>query len=84
MKDVADVAKCVDYLYHPDRINYGAYGDKLGHLHFHIVPKYKDDAEWGGTFLMNPHKYEISDNECEVIAQKMRDAYDKLIVKGGK
>ena len=84
MKDVSDVAKCINYLYHPDRINYGAYGDKLGHLHFHLVPKYKDDYEWGGVFSMNPHKYEIGDDECEVIAQKFRDTYDKLIVNGGK
>lgn len=79
MKDVADIAKCIDYVYHPDRINYGAYGDTLGHLHFHLVPKYKDDFEWGGTFSMNPHKVEIADDECEVIAEKIRDAYKKII-----
>lgn len=79
MKDVADVAKCIDYVYHPDRINYGAYGDTLGHLHFHLVPKYKDDFEWGGNFSMNPHKVEVSDDECEVIAEKIRDAYKKIV-----
>jgi diadenosine tetraphosphate (Ap4A) HIT family hydrolase len=83
MKDVSDVAKCIEHIYHPDRINYGAFGDELGHLHFHLVPKYRGADEWGGTFSMNPHKYEISDDQCEVIAEKLRDAYDKLI-KGGK
>jgi diadenosine tetraphosphate (Ap4A) HIT family hydrolase len=78
MKDVADVAKCIDTLYHPDRINYGAYGDTLGHLHFHLVPKYQGGEEWGGVFSMNPHKIEFNDDSCEVIAEKMREAYDNL------
>ena len=79
MKDVADIAKCIDYVYHPDRINYGAYGDTLGHLPFHLVAKYKDDFEWGGPFSMNPHKVEGADDEWEVIAEKNRDAYKKII-----
>ena len=29
-------------LFHPDKVNYGAYGDTGHHLHFHLVPKYKD------------------------------------------
>ena len=53
MKDVSDVAKAIQSAYNPDRINYGAYGDTLGHLHIHLVPKYKDGFEWGGTFVMN-------------------------------
>ncbi len=56
---IDDVVKCANAIkkcYHPDRINYGAYGDALGHLHFHLVPKYKDGFEWGGTFVMNTGK----------------------------
>ena len=56
MKDVADVAKAIQKAYNPDRINYGAFGDSLGHLHIHLVPKWKDGYEWGGTFLMNTNE----------------------------
>ena len=58
-RNIDDVVKCANAIkkcYHPDRINYGAYGDALGHLHFHLVPKYKDGFEWGGTFVMNTGK----------------------------
>ena len=47
MDDVAKVASALRTLFRPTKINYGAYGDTGCHLHFHLVPKYADDAiEW--------------------------------------
>ncbi|MDE5714847.1 MAG: HIT family protein [Anaeroplasmataceae bacterium] len=75
MKDVADVAKAIQKAYHPDRINYGAYGDTLGHLHFHLCPKYEGEAEWGGTFVMNTGN--LSDDEvCKEVARKIIENYE--------
>ena len=54
--EVAQVARAVHKVFHPDKVNYGAYGDTGCHLHFHIVPKYKGGEEWGGTFQMNRRK----------------------------
>lgn len=71
MNDVAKVAKAMQTAYHPDRINYGAYGDTLGHLHFHLCPKYKDDFEWGGTFVMNTNNLS-SDDVCEEVAKEIK------------
>ena len=31
----------------PDHINVGSYGNMVPHLHWHIVPRYKDDGRWG-------------------------------------
>ncbi len=74
MKDVSDVAKAIQKAYNPDRINYGAYGDTLGHLHFHIVPKYKDSFEWGGTFVMNTGNL-VDEAKCEEVAGKIKKYY---------
>ena len=74
MKDVSDVAKAIQKAYNPDRINYGAYGDTLGHLHFHIVPKYKDEFEWGGTFQMNTGNL-VDEAKCEEVAQLIKKYY---------
>ncbi len=70
MKDVSDVAKAIDKAYHPYRINYGAFGDTLGHLHFHIVPKYEGGELFGGMFIMNhgADKYASEEEINEVIA----------------
>ena len=75
MKDVSDVAKAIQKAFHPDRINYGAYGDTLGHLHFHLCPKYKDGFEWGGTFQMNTGNM-AEDFTVKEVAKKILYAYE--------
>lgn len=61
MADVARVTRGMDKAFHPEKINYGAYSDKLSHLHFHLVPKYVDGPDYGTTFQMNPGKVFLSD-----------------------
>lgn len=63
MADVARAAKAVDKAFSPGKINYGAYGDTMPHVHFHIVPKYEGGEQWGTTFVMNPGKTYLSDAE---------------------
>ena len=65
MEDVNHVAEILHELFHPDKINFGAYGDTMHHLHFHLVPKYKDGYEWGGVFAMNPQETLLSQEEYD-------------------
>ncbi len=74
--DVAAVSRAIHKAFHPDKVNYGAYGDTGGHLHFHLVPKYKDGEEWGGTFEMNSGKTILTDQEYEEIASLIRENLD--------
>jgi diadenosine tetraphosphate (Ap4A) HIT family hydrolase len=69
--DVNHVAEAIHKAFNPDKVNYGAYGDTGHHLHFHLVPKYKDDEfEWGGTFAMDPKRKTLTDSEYnEIIAE---------------
>ena len=76
-KDINTVSNAIHKVFNPDKVNYGAYGDTGHHLHFHLVPKYKDDFEWNGVFLMNPGLKIASDAECEEIAKKLRAAMNK-------
>lgn len=73
-KDINTVSNAIHKVFNPDKVNYGAYGDTGHHLHFHLVPKYKDEFEWNGVFLMNPGLKVASDAECEEIAKKLRAA----------
>lgn len=54
MKDVARAAKAIKAAFNPHKVNYGAYSDKLPHLHVHLVPKYEGGPQWGTTFTMMP------------------------------
>ena len=72
--DVNRAAKAIHKVFHPDKINYGAYGDTGCHLHMHLVPKYKDEFEWGGVFAMNPGKVTLSDEEYEEMIKAIKEA----------
>ena len=73
MDDVAKVASAIRKVFHPTKINYGAYGDTGCHLHFHLVPKYADDEfEWGGTFAMNPKRTYLSEAEYTDLVAKIK------------
>ena len=76
--DVAKVSRAVHAVFHPDKVNYGAYGDTGCHLHFHIVPKYKGGEEGGGTFEMNSGRTILTDEQYEEMAEALREALKEL------
>ena len=57
MADVARVTRAMQKAFNPEKINYGAYSDKLSHLHFHLAPKYVDGPDYGGTFQVQSIYY---------------------------
>ena len=71
--DVARAAKALHAAFHPDKINYGAYGDGGCHLHFHLVPKYRDSFEWGTVFQMNPGQTYLTEEEYALMIQRIKD-----------
>ena len=73
-EDVARVSRAIHKAFRPDKINYGAYGDGGCHMHFHLVPKYKDDFEWGTIFAMNPARVTLSDEEYAETINKIKEA----------
>jgi len=77
MKDVNRVASTIKKLYNAEKINYGAYSDKLKHLHMHLVPKYIDGTDFGGVFAMNPQKKYLSENEYEEMVSQLRKELKK-------
>lgn len=71
--DVAKVASAVSKAFSPQKINYGAYGDKMPHVHFHIVPKYESAPKWGSTFDMMPEtKILLAQNEYDDIIREIK------------
>ncbi len=76
MKDVTKVTRAMNKVFHPEKINYGAYSDKLSHLHFHLAPKYVDGPDYGGTFRMNPGEVYLSEEEYAKMVDDMRKALE--------
>lgn len=72
--DVAHAANAIHKAFHPDKVNYGAYGDGGCHLHFHLVPKYKGGFEWGGVFQMNPGQTYLTEEQYAEMIEKIKAA----------
>ena len=73
-EDVATAANAIHKAFSPDKVNYGAYGDGGCHLHFHLVPKYKGEFEWGTPFAMNPARKFLTEAEYEAMIEKIKAA----------
>lgn len=71
-EDINQIAKALHAAFNPDKINYGAYGDTGRHLHFHLVPKYKDGFEWGGVFAMNPDQKYLTEDQYGQLIEKIK------------
>ena len=73
MDDIAKASSAVKKVFNPDKINYASFGDKGPHLHFHIVPKYKDGTKWGEIFDMMPEdKIYIEEAEYKRYIEKLK------------
>jgi len=72
MADVVQVTRAMQRAFNPEKINYGAYSDKLSHLHFHLAPKYVDGPDYGGTFQMNPGKAYLTEAEYQQLIDAVR------------
>jgi ATP adenylyltransferase len=71
--DLAKAASAVQAAFNPDKINYGAFADTMKHLHFHVVPKYKDGPSWGKTFEMMPeNKVLLNEEEYNEIIENIK------------
>lgn len=74
MADVVRMTRAMQKVFNPEKINYGAYSDKLCHLHFHLAPKYVGGPDYGGVFQMNPGKVYLSDKEYADMIEKLKAA----------
>ena len=70
--EISRVAKAIHAAFAPNKINYGAYGDTGCHLHFHLVPKYEGEFEYGGVFAMNPGQTYLTDEQYAEMIEKIK------------
>ena len=74
LADVCRAAKALHAVFHPKKVNSGAYGDTGCHLHVHLVPKYAGGDEFGSTFTMNPDKIYLTDAEYDEMIARIKAA----------
>jgi diadenosine tetraphosphate (Ap4A) HIT family hydrolase len=43
------VEEAVRHVMHPDKVNIAALGNMVPHIHWHVIPRFKDDAFFPGA-----------------------------------
>lgn len=63
---------------HPDHVNVESLGNVVPHLHWHIIPRYKDDPKWGepvwSTPLDSMRDMRLADGDREALLAALRQA----------
>jgi len=74
MQDLRQSANAIKKAVNPDHMNYATLGNFIPHLHYHIIPRYKNDPRW------RDHPWS---NESEEAATKRltENEYQELVLK---
>ena len=70
--EVKKIGAVLNDLLKPDLINYALLGNHVQHVHWHIIPRYKNDGNWGHPPW--PTKVlELSDDEYRALSLRIRE-----------
>ena len=66
------VEEAVRDVMHPDKMNVAALGNMIPHIHWHVIPRYKDDAFFPGSVWSN----KINKTSAPALEARMQKAKD--------
>ena len=66
------VEEAVRYVMHPDKINVAALGNMVPHIHWHVIPRYKDDAFFPGSVWSK----KINKTPAPILESRIQKAQD--------
>ena len=66
------VEEAVRDVMHPDKMNVAALGNMVPHIHWHVIPRYKDDAFFPGSVWSN----KINKTPASALEARMLKAKD--------
>ena len=72
-QEMIEVAAALDEVFHPDKINYELLGNRSPHLHWHLIPRYRNDSLWGHPiWTQSLSEKRLVENEYREIIGKIR------------
>jgi diadenosine tetraphosphate (Ap4A) HIT family hydrolase len=73
-REVMTVARSIERVYRPYKLNVMMLGNQLPHLHTHVVPRYEDDADAGGPPVFDEGAPPRDERDLLAQAEQLRDA----------
>lgn len=77
-KDLQRAGKAVMNTFNVDKMNYCCLGNGDPHVHWHLIPRYKSDDDWGELPYFkkdHPKHHLISQEEAIQIAKQIRENF---------
>lgn len=76
LADMADVAEAVYRAFQPRKLNYELLGNSVAHLHWHLFPRYDDDADPSWPVWNDPQLFAApaTDQELRELGGRVRAA----------
>jgi diadenosine tetraphosphate (Ap4A) HIT family hydrolase len=76
--DLQRVVRTIVAVCKPDHVNVESLGNLVPHLHWHVIPRYKDDGRWGAPIwaadLKEQPDRRLAADDRESLLQSLRDA----------
>jgi diadenosine tetraphosphate (Ap4A) HIT family hydrolase len=71
--DLQCVVQAIVGVCRPDHMNVESLGNVMPHLHWHVIPRYKDDGRWGapvwaGDLALQPRRQLAADDRATLLA----------------
>lgn len=54
MEDITRIARAIQRVSQPKKLNYAILGNEVPHLHCHVIPRKPDDGYWGKPIWARP------------------------------
>ena len=79
MRVVAGVEKGLRDLLAPDKVNLASLGNLVPHLHWHVIPRYRDDSHYPEPIWAAPQRVGVVRTLPRDFAARMKRALDRSL-----
>lgn len=66
------LAGALQQVFQPDRLNYSVLGNVVAHVHWHVIPRYREDGNWGAPPWPTPTAPVYSEQQFRLMAAQIR------------
>ena len=71
IEEIARVSEVLKRLFQPDKLNVGALGNVVPHLHVHVVARFTTDPAWPGPVWGSGTAVPYADDQLEALRERL-------------